>query len=634
MSSNLDRVDAFEFSLSCRDLAEEFEEVGVVRPDERISDVFADEFSLYCEHFIDYFPKAEYHFKTTYDSSSRFCGWPQRKSRRTGKPIRLFDTDNWKHRTDQVERHLDHEQWRAFHEYHGTDHQRPSEFFWLALGMPKKTRFHAIDADNKGRIGWYGEGTPENPLLPVMSMPLEHFTFLKAIYDAFPNRIWCITSETLGLDIIQKHTLQISSVVHDRTKRQLKRIGYGSTEVHPMAGRCKRRPFGEHYRTITCDGVLTTWQNQLEHYVNPGDTPSFRHISLTLLAAQEDQLSSWLNDRHHERNRGTDILATVGKQRAIARNVLKWLDDDCPPLERAMVVVKHSSLPSLGPKRKTSDDVSRSHAFDSSLLRSGNWANKLEDIARNGLPADDSVGQVVFEMAKWLWWIELFDVPEPERRERVLGLLKTFVFSKHNGYVSRINQGHDLAVIEQITRCLNSAIELRVANPGKSKRLFERLRSKRKLGQYRRLILLEPLLLGQHARTSSTPYSSPLSTYISVCGLPRLDCPLPSPILDMIAKKKGRNKIEAYATRMVNFLAESGKGNHFLFVPRDELCKRFLGYVDPNRLTKYNKILKLAGVIDTEPYRAKSRPTGYRLTNTARSIMEQSKAGQNEQSST
>jgi len=301
MSLNIDRVAETDFSKENADLQQEYEDVGVVRPDERLSEAFPDQFALYCEHFIDFFPKGNYHVKTTYKDSGSFTGWYRKRKRKPNAngeraSLRLIDHGFWLNRTSTVERHLDHEQWRLFHDHHQIRVGRPTEFFWLAQQMPSKTRFHAIDADNKGRIGWYGEGTSERPLMPVMEMPFEHFVNLKKLYDAFPDRIWCITSETLGLDIIERHQLQSTSGVHERIKRRLARIGLGHIEVHPMPGRCKRRPFGEHYRTITSEGVLTTWQQQLDHYIKPGETPPFRQIVKTLLAALEDQWSSWISD--------------------------------------------------------------------------------------------------------------------------------------------------------------------------------------------------------------------------------------------------------------------------------------------------------------------------------------------------
>ena len=621
MSSEVYRVNTYEYSQSIRDLEEIYEDVGVVRPDERLSEVFPEQFALYCEHFIDYFPKRNYHTKTTYDSSSHFSGWPLRKSKKSGRPIALINNKGWHHKTEMVERHLDQDQWRSYNEAHNNDCYCPTEFFWLGLHMPKKSTFHAIDADNKKRIGWYGEGTPSNPLMPVMEMPFEHFVFLKKIYDAFPDRIWCITSETLGLDIIQKHNLQWTESVHEKTKRRLERIGHGNTEVHPMAGRCKRRPFGEHYRTITKDGILATWQQQLDYYVQPSNTPSFRQIAKTLLSALEEQWRCWFSDRHQKYNKGIDVPEMVEKQQDVARQVEKWLDDDCPQTNIASIAIPQDYAENISIIKTVKSTGRRNNPyqnFNLSDLRGGNWAKKLEEISRNGLPADDCLGEIVFEMAKWLYWIELYDLSESERRDRSIDLLNHFVSEKNNGYVTRWNQGEYDEVLSQVSRCLDSAIALNVHDRDRSLNTFASLRNKRSNGQYKRIIKLEPVILGNE-EVSSNSYISSLSTLLSVCGL---HDEIPEELNNRIDKKRGRCKIHDYASKFINLLYYAIQGDNFVYLEREELCKYLLGYKDFTRFSKYNKILHSAEVIDKESYRAKTRPTGYRLTMKARDIIE------------
>ena len=46
MSSEVYRVNTYEYSQSIRDLEEIYEDVGVVRPDERLSEVFPEQFAL------------------------------------------------------------------------------------------------------------------------------------------------------------------------------------------------------------------------------------------------------------------------------------------------------------------------------------------------------------------------------------------------------------------------------------------------------------------------------------------------------------------------------------------------------------------------------------------------------------
>ncbi|WP_013627338.1 hypothetical protein [Rubinisphaera brasiliensis] len=625
MPPQIDRVADDDFSRQIGDLAEQYEEVGVMRPDERLSEAFPEQFALYCEHFIDFFPRSPYHYKKTYDKSSKYGGWPQSKTR-NGSPRSLIDNGSWQNRRNEVERHLDHEHWQLYNDFHGIGYRR-TEFFWIAQHMPSSVSFHAIDADNKTRIGWYGEGTPERPLMPVMEMPFEHFVKLKKIYDAFPDRIWCITSETLGLDIIKRHRLQPTEAVHERTKRGLTRIGLGGTEVHPMPGRCKRRPFGEHYWTITADGVLTTWQNQLDYYLNPGPAPSFRHIASVLLKALEDQRQSWLIGQYNRQNQGIDVPAEVARLRELARRVEDWLDDDCPPMETTTFTIRENGPGEAQPVsrlRNTSSGTATTRPFDLSSLRGGKWAKALEEITRNGLPAEDSVGQVVCEMAKWLWWVELHDVPEEERHGRVLGLLNQFVADKHNGFISRWNEGQHREVLSQVSRCLDSAIALKVPDRASCFKTFETLRHKRTTGTYKRVIFLEPIILGEDQCPSDTTSTSLLSTLFSVPLFEeKVLTPLPDKLIKQIRTKSGRRNLDGYLTKFVNLLYYARQDNQFLYLRRQELRERGIIPASPNKFTTQIKILIATDVIDKESYRAKARPTGYRLRSEARRLIDE-----------
>ncbi|HBN78431.1 MAG TPA: hypothetical protein DD473_22000 [Planctomycetaceae bacterium] len=540
----------------------------------------------------------------------------------------MIDTSDWKNLTNEVERHLDQDHWREYHEHHDFPCGRPTEFFWIAQNMPKRVSFHAIDADSKNCVGWIGEGTPDNPVTPVMEMGIDHFQNLKAIYDAFPDRIWCITSETLGLDIIERHRMRSSFEVHESTKRGLNRIGLGHVEVHPMSGRCKRRPFGEHYRTITSDNVLTTWQNQLDYFDNPGQTPSFRHIALTLIVALKNQWDDWLNNPYGHRNRGIDVPAEVDRLRTIARQVEEWLDAGCPSETRTIVSMSGQELNN---EQEANNSGFTPQPFDYSVLRGGQWAKTLKDIARNGLPAEDSLGPIVFEMAKWLWWIELFDLPEPERHSRVMKLLIDFVSQKHNGMSSRINNGQLGDVNAQVLRCVVSASSLNVPYPDKSKQLFTRLRTKRESGKYLHLIKIVPVLEGQdlpeqlpiHENTTSL-----LSTLFSETTFEeKLTTPLPESLTEMIRPCSGRMKLDNFVKKFINLLYFARQDDDFIWLQRQELWDRELIPKNPKRWQRIVRFLINANVIDTDTYRAHTRPTGFRLTNIARDLIEQDRSG-------
>ena len=65
-SSEIDSVNSDEnLPLSsdkhADDLIAEYEENGVMRPDERLSEAFPEQFDIYCEHFVDFFPLSLIH---------------------------------------------------------------------------------------------------------------------------------------------------------------------------------------------------------------------------------------------------------------------------------------------------------------------------------------------------------------------------------------------------------------------------------------------------------------------------------------------------------------------------------------------------------------------------------------------
>jgi len=663
-SPQLDRVNGEQNSqefpakvgaaLDGHDLTAEYEEMGVPRPDERLSEAFPDEFGIYCEQFIDVFPRSPYYVKTTYEPNSPYGGWPQKKSKKTGRPLPLVDNGNFLNRTDCVERHLDLDQWLLFRQT--TDpfgnHRKLGDFYWLGQNKPKRTTFHCIDLDNKRFLGFYRLGSGSDaPWMPVVHMPLDHFKAMKRIYDHFPNRIWCITSETLGLDIIERHRLMRTALIHDRAKRQLTAIGLGDTEVHPMTGRCKRRPFGTHYRTITQEGVLETWQEQLAYFLNPGPTPSFQRICQTLWECLKDQWKSWLHfgDAVHRRVNTRAIVASHNQEML---KVQQWFQDGCPLTKPTQVTVSEdvptnspAATPDRPPTNKRAATTRSIPPFSLGDFRNGNWVKKLADIALHGLPCDDSLGPVAYEMAKFLWWIEFYDLPEDRRRKNVLGLLIQFIDQKHNGFITRWNDGHRKDVVKQLFRCIQLAERLDEDYRDQSLAVFASIRQKRDSQRYLKVISLEDLILSSpmssvvhpkqdHGRrtapaigdntSSSTSTSTPSSsTYFSVGTLTNedlkaLDVPLPKQLIEMMDKHRGRNRIHQYATRLCNILYRSEGVCRISY----QRLNAILGYNDRKRVTRYNGILKKAGIIKMDHYVRGRRPCGYWLTAEARRIID------------
>jgi hypothetical protein len=134
-------------------------------------------------------------------------------------------------------------------------------------------------------------------------------------------------------------------------------------------------------------------------------------------------------------------------------------------------------------------------------------------MAITGLVADDTVGHVVHELAKWLYWVELHNLPVTERINRIEELLQRFVLVKHNDFVTRLNNGNEGGVSAQVRSAIKSAS--RIDRP-ESLELFARLREKRSQGKYERPIQIAPILDGCTQGEGSSPMFFPLTTYMFI----------------------------------------------------------------------------------------------------------------------
>jgi hypothetical protein len=203
-------------------------------------------------------------------------------------------------------------------------------------------------------------------------------------------------------------------------------------------------------------------------------------------------------------------------------------------------------------------------------------------LARVGLEREDSVGLVVHEMAKWLWWIELFSLPEANRKVEITELLTAFVLKKHNGCVTRLSTGNEEDVFSQISRCVDQAAGITDAV---SLEGFARTRAKWLNGGYKTPIRIVPALTGKEELSSSSPCQ-----FTTMCINA---APLPDGLQARIRSVAGRNRVLRFATRLINRLYNK---NGQTYLGRPALMK-LLGYTNPNQVAKYLDILERAGVI-------------------------------------
>ena len=599
-----------------------------------------DEFTRYFRRWIKYHPRKPYHVKKGYD-----WGFIQQKTKK-GNPAALHG--EWL--ISCVERHLANYLWaeQQIHvkrqqtedrliaggmnerlakekawQWHPIDCEFIKDWpYWLALHRPKMTTDHCIDLDAKRyEVARYQH---KGIIEPVVCPDLEHFVTLKRIYDRFPRRIWCISSLTLGIHAWKKHRLRLTKDVHAETKLRLEELGLGSVEVHPMSGRCIRRPFGRDYLVVTPDGILTMWQDQVNYYEDDARSAPFDQIVEAMLGRIDHSILRW-----HCADK------TLGKfQRSVADkrldDIRRWRDNG---FKERLTVPRSSSPPGAaaepitpgGGDRVDWGKVDLGDLTIPTTDRSGRWPIWVERMAITGLVADDTVGHVVHEMAKWLYWIELFDLPVVERADKIETLLGRFVLTKHNGFVTRLNDGKERDVLAQVRSALRSASQI---DRLESLELFARLRTYRSQGKYERLVNLVPILNGcNQGETTSSVFSS-LTTYMfinkettqpsQIEGYGRannspssssslttymfINKELPPSIeseIEQIAndhrmrKRNGQYPLVRFARRLLNTLWQR-EGTARL---SNEALVKMVGTSNPNQEVSYRRLLQQSGLI-------------------------------------
>jgi len=225
------------------------------------------------------------------------------------------------------------------------------------------------------------------------------------------------------------------------------------------------------------------------------------------------------------------------------------------------------------------------------------------------------VGTVIHEMAKWLWWIELYSLPEAQRREEITRLLTAYVLEKHNGCVSRLSNGQEKDVIAQVARCVKKAADVSMPS---SLEGFSRTREKWLNGGYPHPVRIVPALIGDEdvSLSLSCPFTVMCITF---------DGPLPESVQASIKAVAGKNRVMDFATRLINWLYSKGGKAH---ISRKALiqiqkCK------NPTQIAKYISILERAGIITRgDSYKVGRNGKRYCLTDTVMEALMAARRGQ------
>ncbi len=335
--------------------------------------------------------------------------------------------------------------------------------------------------------------------------------------------------------------------------------------------------------------------------------------------------------------------------------VRNWLNDGCPQPAVETVVVEAGSGRTLRVEAVKKDQPEERTYRQSCLANNEQgWVERIVSLAKHGLCEPNSVGHAACELAKWLVWVELADLPMGERLSQADALLTEWVRLKHNGFSTRWNNGDRDSVISQIARSVESVVD-------QDADVFRRLRDKRQTGLYRTNIEIAPFLLGNEPASRALSFSSSSFSLITSLCRAELDSPLPSPIVsrmestlaDMrdelrrIARKDTtgegfdelrlseipdpkrswfwsdlrledetattadddgisttktvrsktvvpqKNKLLPFATRLLNHIRNKGGSCH---LHQDKLLELF-GNDNSRRMTQYRKIIEVSGLL-------------------------------------
>jgi hypothetical protein len=482
-----------------------------------------------------------------------------------------------------VERHLD------FYD------RRP---YWLGLRFGKKSSVKCLDYDNKPNVlGYYEKG---EVCKPVVHLPLDHFRSMKKIYGAFPHHVWCVSSATLGLHIWERLRYPQTALEAELKNRPgLVEIGLADLEVYPSPQLMKwvlRHPFGQDYYTITDDGLLFDWVEQLDHFEAANRAPAFPTIVRSLV---ELERAGWqavrFGAKFRRKQEGPFAFKRFLNDRLLEREaeaVLAWVEAGCPDENPAST----NAISSTERVREPAEAPAPTGSLPrrSSAGGSGRWSwRKVTDLARHGVPEEHKLYEYLFLLARPLVWRDYYHLPTTERVRKAEDDLLYWVLNKHNGLVTRVQLNQIDNIRHEVKRQVNVAMTKTISGltqfydkmrdkdrlyPQRVQRIADLIRSKptpsSSLGCCLRHVKDEQdeSTQGQPVEANSTTSEEGSSSFSLACCMRYIkepdDTPIPVTVLKMleqIAKDNGMRRTGGeypfirFARRLLNALwAEDG----------------------------------------------------------------------------
>ena len=408
---------------------------------------------------------------------------------------------------------------------------------------------------------------------------------------------------------------------------------------------------------ITENGIIINPIEQIRCFINPPATPSFEAICRAIFGKLDEMYADWLSWDEQFNLDGLPVkqrpekIAELHSELEIVKD---WLHSGSP-IERTIVVVAEAT-PDEGVQQESAMRSELSVSVDASLLTtksqypscfhnvhlevindSRQWVQFCVFLAQHGFPCHDRFLEIVSTLAKWFAFVELHHLL-PDRTHIKL-LLKDYCLNKHNGFITRLNNGLVNEVITHVDRVVDDAIE---SVTEKGRQLFAEIRYKRTTGFYPEVYLLEEMICDKNLNKNETrlcPISCGLLTEEIVedrtWAYTPDDTPLPEKLLliirhgfDTVGIRLRRNKDKEYPTlaaitRLVNYLYH-GKNRGQRRASKQLLEQ--MGF--PTSSTKKERIKKAlvkAGVLHLGDYRAKSKSRLYSLSRETLELLDEAR---------
>ena len=471
---------------------------------DRLSEEFPEEIAFFQRILIWTSNTAGFYTRDAYHATD---------GRRPWQPFKKFG-GAWQHLyqslvLDLAEKHLDFDRFCRTCPAKSQVCPRDKETaFWLGTMAGERSAADCLDIDSHDMIGWYGVPTRWHPtcnpfagsvplydfrFLPVVRLSLAHFQKLKHFHNVFINRIWAISSANLGLALWRMYPTKpkVTRTRYAELQRQLEAAGLVGTEVYPhppksekSLGRCHRRPCGMDSGIITETGVVIDPIEQVRQFMKPPPTPSFPAICTAIFGKLDEMYTRWLSCREGfsldrtTLDRRQDVVAGL---KADLEKVKDWLHSGCP---QPRTVTGNETSHCEDPSATTASEevegpdnviINRDKSFVGAMNApseypepfyqvnlnaindSRQWVQFCVFLAKHGFPCHDKFLEVVSTLAKWFAYVELYHL-RPDRTV-IKQLLGDYCLNKHNGFISRLNNGLKDEVLAHVDRVVDDAID-------------------------------------------------------------------------------------------------------------------------------------------------------------------------------